>query len=255
MVPSVIPSLLLLAATFSSQVAAHPHETHDHTHAVRANLPGTWYHSEAHPVHALFKRNRDPLAKRGDDGIQYAAVGTPGSFFCILHFLNSSQIRLLSMSAQNGLPATLLARWTRTELAYQKPGLTPSTPPSRPARFPTSLPLRQMAVTQSTPRASTLSAQPFARPRTSAVTRRISGMLQMAFSRQVSMMVPFLCVSICLGHCIGCKLLTPPIPLAGGYSAVQLPQGAQLDHDSLHDRCQHPIQLRRVQGGVRGPPE
>ncbi|KAI0774298.1 hypothetical protein C8Q74DRAFT_1218124 [Fomes fomentarius] len=77
MVPSVIPSLLLLAATFSSQVAAHPHETHDHTHAVRANLPGTWYHSEAHPVHALFKRNRDPLAKRGDDGIQYAAVGTP----------------------------------------------------------------------------------------------------------------------------------------------------------------------------------
>ncbi|KAI0750852.1 hypothetical protein C8Q80DRAFT_1306961 [Daedaleopsis nitida] len=66
MVPSVLHSLLVLAATLSS-VTAHP--AHDHDDVVNAALPGDWYHPEDHPVHALFKR--------GDDGVNYAAVGTP----------------------------------------------------------------------------------------------------------------------------------------------------------------------------------
>lgn len=60
--------LFALSLTFA---ASSP--INDNPNLVHKPLPSTtWYHSDDHPVHALFKRVLG-------DGINYAPVGSPGS--------------------------------------------------------------------------------------------------------------------------------------------------------------------------------
>ncbi|KAH9853447.1 hypothetical protein C2E23DRAFT_104802 [Lenzites betulinus] len=71
--PAVRSFLFLAAAALLSSAAAHPHDDHEHAHAVNARmLPSTWYHAEDHPVRNLFRR-----ADAATDGVTYAAVGSP----------------------------------------------------------------------------------------------------------------------------------------------------------------------------------
>lgn len=63
-------AILLLSAVLAPvrSVAAHG----DHEHVARgASLPGSWFHEEDHPVHALFRRDIST------DGADYPEVGTP----------------------------------------------------------------------------------------------------------------------------------------------------------------------------------
>lgn len=65
----MLSALLLLAAPFVSAGILTRHEAH---HDVSlGQLPTTWYHTDEHPVHKLFKRGP------ATDGINYAAVGSP----------------------------------------------------------------------------------------------------------------------------------------------------------------------------------
>lgn len=62
---------LALSAVSASPVA------HDHAHALRAALPGTWHHDRGHPAHALFRRQATT------DGAPYPAVGSPSEPPCL----------------------------------------------------------------------------------------------------------------------------------------------------------------------------
>ncbi|KAF7433435.1 hypothetical protein PC9H_005387 [Pleurotus ostreatus] len=65
----MLSALLLLAAPFVSAGIVARHDAH---HDVSpGQLPTTWYHTDEHPVHKLFKRGP------ATDGINYAAVGSP----------------------------------------------------------------------------------------------------------------------------------------------------------------------------------
>ncbi|KAI0741742.1 hypothetical protein C8Q80DRAFT_1274123 [Daedaleopsis nitida] len=68
--PLVTLSLLLLTAALSYPTVARPHDGLEND-AVKAPLPGTWYHVEDHPVHALFKRGED-----SGPG-SFATIGSP----------------------------------------------------------------------------------------------------------------------------------------------------------------------------------
>lgn len=67
-------AVLLLSTVLvpAQSVLAH----NGHEHVARDNiLPGTWYHEESHPAHALFRRQSDIST----DGADYPAVGTPST--------------------------------------------------------------------------------------------------------------------------------------------------------------------------------
>lgn len=68
--PVRLTSALFLAATVAH--ASVDPASHSHTDGKR--LPGRWYHEEDHPVYSLFRR------AGSNDGVTYAAIGTPGMF-------------------------------------------------------------------------------------------------------------------------------------------------------------------------------
>ena len=75
--------LLLLPLSPSVYGAAIPRNDHDHDHVSQGALPGTWYHEDDHPVHALFRRQATPSTSFPQVGSPtWAAaypVGTPDS--------------------------------------------------------------------------------------------------------------------------------------------------------------------------------
>jgi peptidoglycan/xylan/chitin deacetylase (PgdA/CDA1 family) len=64
-------SIFLIALPAVHAAVIHPVQDHnDESHQITKRLPTTWYHSDDHPVHALFKR-------APGDGTNYPAVGSP----------------------------------------------------------------------------------------------------------------------------------------------------------------------------------
>ena len=65
--------ITLLLSFFSFLPAASILPAHAHEH--RGALPGTWYHTRDHPVHALFRRSGNNIPT---DGHNYPPVGSAG---------------------------------------------------------------------------------------------------------------------------------------------------------------------------------
>ncbi|KAJ7119121.1 hypothetical protein C8R44DRAFT_878626 [Mycena epipterygia] len=63
-------ALVLLVLPLISAGSVYERDDHSHSHSTAKRLPGTWYHREDHPVHALFKRGA------ATDGVAYAPVGS-----------------------------------------------------------------------------------------------------------------------------------------------------------------------------------
>ncbi|KAF7295871.1 Carbohydrate esterase family 4 protein [Mycena chlorophos] len=69
-----LSALALALLSPSSPAAARgldARQDHDHEHRAARQLPGSWYHPDDHPVHALFKR-----ASADTDGVAYPTVGS-----------------------------------------------------------------------------------------------------------------------------------------------------------------------------------
>lgn len=129
-------------------------------------LPTAWHHEPNHPVHALFRR-------APGDGVTYPPVGTPGPLSLLFFF---PYIQLI-MSAQNGHRHSPLQVVPLTLPTSLKIGSQLSTPPSMPAKFPTSLNPSKRCI----PRESTQTAQRSAPRPQSVGFQVIFGMLPKVF--------------------------------------------------------------------------
>jgi chitin deacetylase len=68
-------SLLVTLSTQLAYVHPHVHGAHADSETLEAALPSTWYHTDNHKVHDLFRR--DPSST---DGTTYATVGSTRTF-------------------------------------------------------------------------------------------------------------------------------------------------------------------------------
>ena len=70
-----MPVRFTSALLFAAAVAHASVQPASYTDTDGERLPSRWYHEEDHPVHSLFRRAGN------NDGVAYAAIGTPGMFF------------------------------------------------------------------------------------------------------------------------------------------------------------------------------